>query len=58
MGIPKNSVVQYELDLKTDKFLVMVHGTAPAVEKARDILAGTHPLHVTLHSAEAVEAAV
>src|SRR5271168_856019 len=29
IGIPKDSVVQYELALKTDKFLLMVHGTAP-----------------------------
>ena len=28
MGIPKDSVLQYETALKTDKFLLMVHGTA------------------------------
>jgi hypothetical protein len=57
MGIPKDSVVQYELALKTDKFLLMVHGTAAEVEKARDIIESTRPINVTLHSAEAVEAA-
>ena len=35
MGIPKDSVVKYETALKTDKFLLMVHGTAPEVEKAK-----------------------
>ena len=28
MGIPKDSVVEYEVALKTDKFLLMVHGSA------------------------------
>jgi hypothetical protein len=57
IGIPKDSVVQYELALKTDKFLLMVHGTASEVEKARSIIASTEPVSVTLHSAEAVAAA-
>ena len=52
MGIPKNSVVKYEMAVKADKFLLMVHGTALDVEKARDIIAGTWPINVTLHSAE------
>ena len=57
IGIPKDSVVQYELALKTDKFLLMVNGTASEVEKARSIIASTRPINVTLHSAEAVGAA-
>src|SRR3984957_20064069 len=44
LGIPKDSVVQYELALKTDKFLLIVHGTAPEVEKARDIIKSTRPI--------------
>ncbi len=28
MGIPKDSVIQYEAAIKTDKFLLMVEGTA------------------------------
>jgi hypothetical protein len=58
MGIPKDSVVEYETALKTDKFLLMVHGTASEVEKARDIIESTRPFQVTLHSAEAVGVAV
>jgi hypothetical protein len=57
IGIPKDSVVQYELALKTDKFLLMVHGTASEVEKARSIIANTRPINVTLHSTQAVGAA-
>jgi hypothetical protein len=56
IGIPKDSVVQYELALKTDKFLLMVHGTATEVEKARGIIASTGPLSLTLHSTEAAAA--
>jgi len=57
MGIPKDSVVEYELALKTDKFLLLVHDKASEVEKARNIIASTRPINVTLHSPEAVGAA-
>jgi len=52
MGIPKDSVVKYEMALKTDKFLLMVHGTAGEVERAKDIIEGTRPLNVTMHAPE------
>ncbi|MCJ7618318.1 MAG: general stress protein [Desulfobacterales bacterium] len=35
IGIPKDSIVQYETALKADKFLVIAHGTTDATEKAR-----------------------
>ena len=57
MGIPKDSVLQYETALKTDKFLLMVHGTAREVETARSILETTRPVTVTLHAAEVAGAA-
>jgi uncharacterized membrane protein len=57
IGIPKDSVLQYELALKTDHFLLTVHGTPEQVEKARDIIAGTLPVRVTVHSNELVGAA-
>lgn len=44
--------------LKTDKFLLMMYGTVPEVEKARDIIESTRPINVTMHSAEVVGAAV
>ena len=52
MGIPKDSVVEYETAITTDKFLLMVHGTAAEVEKAKSILETTQPVDLTLHSAE------
>ncbi len=38
IGIPKNSVLKYESALKTDKFLLIVHGTQDAVYDARFII--------------------
>jgi hypothetical protein len=50
IGIPKDSVVQYEAALKADKFLVLAHGTADDVAHARGILQNTHPLDITTHT--------
>jgi len=51
-GIPKDSVLEYELALKTDKFLLMVHGSPADVERARGVIEGTNPLDLKLHSKE------
>jgi uncharacterized membrane protein len=56
IGIPKDSIVKYETALKTDQFLLIVHGTAAEVEKAKDIIATTHPADYTLHTGEPVAA--
>jgi uncharacterized membrane protein len=52
IGIPKDSVVQYEAALKADKFLVLAHGTVDEVAQARNILQTTHPLDIAVHAAE------
>jgi uncharacterized membrane protein len=52
IGIPKDSVVTYETALKSDKFLLVAHGSAAEVAKARDIIHATHPMEVTVHSTE------
>ena len=57
IGIPKDSVVKYEAALKTDQFLLIFHGTAAEVAKAKDIIETTHPAQFSLHSGEAVAAA-
>jgi uncharacterized membrane protein len=56
IGIPKDSVIEYEMAIKTDKFFVMVHGTASEVEKARGVLESTDSASVTVHSNEMAEA--
>jgi uncharacterized membrane protein len=50
IGIPKDSVVKYETALKTDKYLLIVHGTSDAVAKAKNIIQGTSHSSVTVHN--------
>ena len=38
IGIPNDSVLRYETALKLDKFILIVHGTAQEVEKAKSLL--------------------
>jgi hypothetical protein len=52
IGIPKDSVVKYETALKSDKFLLLAHGTVTEVDQARDILQTTHPLEIKTHAVE------
>ena len=49
IGIPKDSVIQYETVLKADKFLVMAHGPAEQVARAKAILGTTNPSSVDVH---------
>jgi uncharacterized membrane protein len=49
IGIPKDSVLKYDVALKTDKFVLVVHGSAEAVDKAKDIIAGTEQSHYAVH---------
>jgi uncharacterized membrane protein len=46
-GIPKDSIVQYEIELKTGKFLVVAHGSEAEVSKAMDILGPSLPKEVS-----------
>jgi hypothetical protein len=41
--------VKYETAIKSDKFLVLAHGTADEVAKAKDIMQTTRPAEVALH---------
>jgi hypothetical protein len=41
MGIPEDSILKYETALKTDKFVVVAHGTADEISRAKDILSDT-----------------
>ena len=50
IGIPKNSIVQYESALKADKFLVVAHGNSDEVAKAKDILRTTNSSLLTDHA--------
>ena len=49
IGVPKDSVLQYETALKTDRFLVMAHGPAAEVARAKTILGTINPLNLDVH---------
>ena len=58
VGIPKDSIVQYETALKADSFLVMAHGTADEMARAKAILGTSNPSRLDVHAgAKAVEPA-
>ena len=41
IGIPKDSIIKYETSIKSDKFLLLVHGSGDELVKAKDILKST-----------------
>src|ERR1051325_10776870 len=49
IGIPKDSIMEYEMALKSDKFLVIAHGTAAEVATAKSILETTGAAQVAAH---------
>ena len=53
IGIPNNSVVQYESEVKSGKLLLVAHGTAEEVERAKDLLDQSHAKTTTVHAERA-----
>jgi hypothetical protein len=49
IGIPKDSVLKYEVALKADKYLLIVHGTQAEVARARDVIARTKHSNYAVH---------
>lgn len=49
MGIPKDSILQYETALTSDAYLVMAHDTPSRIVIARAILEEAGALHVDVH---------
>src|SRR5271170_5893132 len=50
IGIPKDSVIQYEAALKADSFLVTAHGTAAEMARAKSLLDTANPTRVDVHA--------
>ncbi len=50
LGVPKDSVIQYETALKADSFLVMAQGTAEEVARAKAILGTLKPSRLDVHA--------
>jgi hypothetical protein len=38
LGIPKDSILKYETALKTDKFVLIAHGSIDEINRAKEIL--------------------
>jgi hypothetical protein len=50
IGVPKDSVIQYETALKTDSFLVTAHGPAAEIARAKTVLGTANPTRVDVHT--------
>ena len=50
IGVPKDSVLQYETAVKADSYLVMAHGTAEEVARAKTILGAANPSRIGIHA--------
>jgi len=42
VGIPKNSILKYETEIKNGKYVLIAHGTAQEAARARDIISGSN----------------
>ena len=53
IGIPKDSIIDYETAIRSDKFLVVAHGTPDEVTHAQQILSNTSSVKMQLHMSDA-----
>ena len=49
IDIPTNSILQYETQVKNGKLLLVAHGTADEVNRAKDLLDQTEANSATIH---------
>jgi hypothetical protein len=50
IGMPRDSVINYETAVKADNFLVMANGTGEEIGRAKSILVTAIPIRVDVHS--------
>jgi hypothetical protein len=50
IGLPKDSILRYEVALKADKFLLIAHGTADEVASAKETIERSSPVEVNVHA--------
>ena len=55
IGIPKDSILQYETALKTNAFLLVAHGSAQELARAKELLEATASTHVGQYRVSAFE---
>jgi len=49
IGMPRDSITRYETALKSDQYLIIVHGMQKEVERAHEVLAASEPTDVAIH---------
>ena len=49
IGIPKDSVIEYEQAVKTARFLVVAHGSADEMARSKVVLEASNPTRIDLH---------
>lgn len=52
IGVPRDSVIQYEEAVKADGFLIMAHGAVDEVTRAKTILGTANPSRLDVHLCE------
>jgi hypothetical protein len=50
IGMPKDSVIQYEAAMKADGFLVIAHGGAEDIARAKAILGAANSTRLEVHA--------
>jgi uncharacterized membrane protein len=50
LGIPKDSVIEYEAAIKADDFLVTAHGTAEEMARAKAVVETANPSRLDVHT--------
>ena len=50
IGVPKDSVIQYETAVKEDSFLVMARGSAEEVARAKAMLGAANPSRLDVYA--------
>ncbi|MEZ5428188.1 MAG: general stress protein [Pyrinomonadaceae bacterium] len=50
IGIPKDSVLEYETQLKAGRYMLIAHGTEEQINQAREILTRTSATQVNVHA--------
>ncbi len=52
IGVPRNSIINYETAVKMEKYLLIVHGTHDETERASDILNTGKEVEVAVYTTE------
>ena len=52
LGIPKDSIVQYETAIKTGKFVLIAHGSPEEIARVQEVIKGTNPELTEHHQPE------